>query len=245
MRDFTGCNLVLFPRRDCFAKILRVFPLYFVVFFQHCCGMKKISTIFALFVLSLSIASEARAAKALSAQDVQDIGRIEIYLNSIKSFSADFMQMDDMGGIARGVIAVSRPGKMRVNYAPPSKDFIIADGNSLHIWNDDLQEQTNIGQEDSLAQFILRDPVNLGEGVVVTKLERRPAKIEMTLEQLSDPGAGSLILVFEDNPLKLRQWRVVDAQRNTTSVSLENLSEGINFPESTFIFSPPNFGKRK
>lgn len=213
--------------------------------------MKKL-----LLILSLALAPVPAAYAAvpvgapavtpaqLSAQDKKDLPRIESYLNGLKNISADFLQIDDAGGIMHGDIAISRPGKMRVTYSPPSKDFIIADGSFVHIWDEDMKSQTNVEQGSSLAEFILRDPVKLSGEVTVTKFERFPAKIEITLVQSNDAGSGSLTLVFEDKPLKLRQWKVVDAQGRTTGVSLENMSEGAVFPASTFIFTPPNFNSK-
>ncbi len=211
--------------------------------------MKKLLLLFVLSRAPLLSLSPVRAAEPAavhytpSAQDKKDLPRIEDYLNGLKNLSASFLQIDDTGGIMRGELAISRPGKMRVTYNPPSKDFIIADGSFVHIWNEDLKAQTNVEQGSSLAEFILRDPVKLQGEVTVTKVERSPAKLEVTLVQSNDPGAGSLTLVFEDKPLKLRQWKVIDPQGRMTGVSLENMSEGAVFPASTFIFTPPNFGK--
>lgn len=181
-------------------------------------------------------------AAILSDEDRTDLARIEHYLNHLKSISADFLQIDDNGGIMRGSIALQRPGKMRVDYDPPSKDFIIADGKTVHIWNEDLKSQTNVDQGSSLAEFILRDPVKLSGDVVVTSVKHFPAKIEVTLVQKDDAGAGKLTLVFEDRPLKLRQWKVFDAQGHTTGVNLENVREDVSFAARTFYFVPPNFG---
>ncbi|MFY9287096.1 MAG: outer-membrane lipoprotein carrier protein LolA [Alphaproteobacteria bacterium] len=189
--------------------------------------------------------AESSKVKPLSftKQEEADLERIESYLNNLKSISADFLQVDDYGGMLRGTIAMQRPGKMRVNYAPPSKDFIIADGDFVHIWNDELKEQTNVPQGSSLAEFILRDPVKLSGDVVITKFKRFPAKLEVSLKETEDPAAGELTLVFEDQPLKLRQWKVLDPQGHTTGVNLENVREGIAFPKETFRFIAPNFGK--
>jgi outer membrane lipoprotein-sorting protein len=151
--------------------------------------------------------------------------------------------MDEQGGAMSGTIEIQRPGKMRVTYAPPSKDFIIADGDWVHIWNEDLKAQTNVEQGSSLAEFILRDPIKLDGDVTVTSIKHFPAKIEITLVETKDPAAGSLTLVFEDHPLLLRQWKVLDAQGHLTGVNLENEHEDVSFPESAFIFVPPNFGK--
>lgn len=179
----------------------------------------------------------------LTAADRSDVARVEDYLNNLKSIAADFMQIDDAGGVMRGKISIQRPGKMRVVYEAPNKDFIVADGSMVHIWNDDLQSQTNVDQSGSLAEFILRDPIKFEGEVTVTKFQRYPAKLELTLVQVNDPSAGQLTLIFEDRPLKLRQWRVVDPQGRMTGVNLENAREGVSFPASTFSFMPPNFGK--
>jgi outer membrane lipoprotein-sorting protein len=215
--------------------------------------MKHILRLLALVLLcgAFGVSHAAAADKAsnpdnrpvkLNDKDRADVVRMEAYLNQLKNISADFLQIDDNGGIMRGTIAIQRPGKMRVNYDPPSKDFIIADGNNVHIWNDDLKEQTNVEEGSSLAEFILRDPVKLSGDVVITKFQRYPAKIEITLVEANDPGAGSLTLVFEDRPLKLRQWKVFDPQGHTTGVNLENIREDITFPAKLFYFVPPNFG---
>lgn len=180
---------------------------------------------------------------AWSAQDKNDIKRIEAYLNNLRSISADFLQVDEQGGMMRGKIAIQRPGKMRVTYDSPNKDFIICDGDWVHIWNEDLKSQTNVEQGSSLAEFILRDPIKLEGDVTITKFRRYPAKLEITLAQTEDPATGTLTLVFEDHPLLLRQWKVIDAEGHSTGVNLENEHDDVTFPKSTFIFTPPNFGK--
>ncbi|MDR3424980.1 MAG: outer membrane lipoprotein carrier protein LolA [Alphaproteobacteria bacterium] len=209
--------------------------------------MKKLLLLILLGLFPLFAAPCVYAAvpahPSFSAQDKKDLSRIADYLNGLKNISADFLQVDDAGGILHGEIAISRPGKMRVDYNPPDKDFIIADGSIVHIWDDSLKAQTNVDQGTSLAEFILRDPIKMSGDVTVTKIQHSPAKIEVTLVQTNDPDAGSLTLVFEDNPLKLRQWKVVDAEGRSTAVSLENMSEGAVFPATTFIFTPPNFEK--
>src|SRR5262249_14788164 len=116
--------------------------------------MKKISLFLSLFFflpLSLSYAQAEEAARPPFFQrDSKDLRRIEDYLNGLKNISAGFLQIDDAGGMMHGELAISRPGKMRVDYDPPSRNFIIADGDFVHIWNDDLQAQTNVAQGTSL-----------------------------------------------------------------------------------------------
>ena len=212
--------------------------------------MKKTAVLALLALMAFTPAAYADNAATqqaqrpdFSAHDENDLSRIETYLNNLKSISADFLQVDDHGGMLNGKIAIQRPGKMRVTYNDPDKDFIVADGDWVHIWNDELKSQTNVEQGSSLAEFILRDPIKLDGDVTVVSIKHFPAKIEMTLKETNDPAAGSLTLIFEDHPLLLRQWRVIDPEGHTIGVNLQNEEAGVSFPSSTFNFVPPNFGK--
>lgn len=207
--------------------------------------MKIIPLTFLFCLLSHAAyaADEDQRSAHISAKDQVEITKIQAYLNGLRNIQADFIQIDDQGVSVTGKIAIARPGKMRVTYDPPSHDFIVADGSMVHIWNSDLKSQTNVEEGTSLAEFILRDPVRLNGEVVVTRFEHFPGKAELTLEQRSDPSAGSLTLIFEDRPLILRQWRVLDPEGHTIGVSLQNMRDDIQFPDSMFNFIAPNFGK--
>lgn len=179
----------------------------------------------------------------LSKRDQADVERLEQCLNNLKSFTAGFTQVNDQGQLRHGTLALQRPGKMRVTYDPPSEDFIVADGNNLHVWDSEMKQQSVVSLDSSLAAFILRSSIKLSGDVTLTALSRAPAKIEVSLVSTNDPAEGQLTLVFEDKPLQLRQWRVFDAQGRMTGVSLENVREDTTFPDETFHFIAPNFGK--
>ena len=56
------------------------------------------------------------------------------------------------------------------------------------------------------------------------------------------PQDGSLTLLFTENPLALRQWTVLDAQRRETRVTLYNVQQGVNLDPKLFEFvDPRNF----
>jgi len=55
------------------------------------------------------------------------------------------------------------------------------------------------------------------------------------------PADGSLTLVMADNPLTLRSWTVVDAQRHETRVTLYDVQLGGTFDQKLFVFIDPKF----
>jgi outer membrane lipoprotein-sorting protein len=191
---------------------------------------------------SLPICLTARAAPgvALSAQDRADIGRIEAYLNDLRSLKAHFMQVAQDGGISEGTAWLERPGRMRFQYDPPAPFLLIAAHGVLTFHDSALQQTSNIGLNRTPLGILLAAHVELSGAVTVTGIQRLPGQVQLTLVRTDSPGDGSLTLVFADPPMTLRQWTVVDAQRRETHVTLYNSQLGGSFDPQLFEqISPP------
>ena len=76
-------------------------------------------------------------------------------------------------------------------------------------------------------------------GITVTQVVRYPGQIQVTLLRTATPNEGTLTLIFADNPLVLRSWIVVDAQRRATRVSLYDVQLGGTFDQSLFSYIDP------
>src|ERR1700712_2042072 len=194
----------------------------------------------ALFPVSLT--AFAAPNLALSAQDQADIGRIEAYLNGLKTLKAHFRQVAQDGGVSEGTAWLERPGRMRFQYDPPAPFLLIAAHGVLTFHDAALQQTSNIGLGRTPLGILLADKVDLLSGpVAVTGLQRLPGQIQLTLVRTESPGDGTLTLIFADQPLTLRQWTVVDAQRRETHVTLYNAQTGGSFDPQLFEqISPPS-----
>jgi len=169
-----------------------------------------------------------------SARDEADIARIEAYLNGLKTLKAHFIQAAPDGAISEGTAWLQRPGRMRFQYNPPSPFLLIA-GHGVLTFNDSaLQQTSNIPLSRTPLGILLADTVVLSGAVTVTAIQRLPGQIEITLVRTESPGDGSLTLTFADNPLTLRQWTVIDAQRRETRVTLYNIQLGGSFDQQLF-----------
>ncbi len=60
-------------------------------------------------------------------EDRADIGRVETYLNGLKSLKAHFLQVAPDGGLSEGTAWLERPGHMRFQYNPPSPFLLLVD----------------------------------------------------------------------------------------------------------------------
>ena len=173
---------------------------------------------------------------ALSDQDRADVGRVETYLNQLRTATATFLQLADNGGVARGKFYLSRPGKMRFEYDKPTPIAMLADAAYVFYWDKELQQTSKVELRSTPAWFILRDPISFGPDVIVTRFERSSATLRVTVVEAAQPNAGSLSMVFTENPLTLRQWTVVDQQGKTTTVSLSEQQSGMALDPRLFQY---------
>jgi outer membrane lipoprotein-sorting protein len=184
-------------------------------------------------------------APIIKTQDKNEIARIENYLNSFKTMKADFMQTMSDGSTLNGKVAVQRPGKIRLEYDPPNQNLLVADGDFVHVWDGQSKTGSSVPLGTSLADIILRDDIKFNSDIAVTEIKQYPAAISVTLVQKDSPDAGSLTLEFEDRPLQLKNWRVIDAQGIETRVAIYNEKTDVNIPASTFVYRDPTFGAHK
>ena len=197
-------------------------------------------TLLAAPLLLLPLAApRAQPRFQLTPQDQADIARIEAYLNSIHSLKAQFLQVAPNGGISRGTAWLDRPGRMRFQYDPPAP-FLLVAGHGLLVFRDNSLDQTsNIPLSRTPLGILLAEKVTLSGDVTVTGIQRLPGQIQVSLVRTATPGEGTLTLIFSDNPLGLRQWTVLDAQRQETRVTLYNVEVGGHFDSSLFNYIDP------
>lgn len=176
---------------------------------------------------------------ALTAQDRADLGRIEAYLNGLRTLKARFLQIAPDGGTSEGNAWMERPGRMRFEYDPPSPFLLVAGGGNGMFYDKSLDQVTHFPLSQTPLGILLSDNLKLGGDVTVTGITRMPGQIQVTLVRTKTPGDGSITLVFADNPLSLRQWVVLDAQQRETRVSLFNVALGGRFDRKLFDTADP------
>jgi outer membrane lipoprotein-sorting protein len=175
-----------------------------------------------------------RANAALQPADQAEIGEIERYLDSIRTMSAEFQQFDEQGRVATGRIYLARPGRMRVEYDPPTPYLLVASTGALVYYDPEVKQLTTLPLSSTPAAFLLKDHISLTKGVVVKSFERGPGVLRLEVADASDEGGGSVLMVFEDRPMALRQWTVTDAQGIKTQVVLTHTSFGVPLDPNLF-----------
>ena len=204
--------------------------------------MKRRTVLLAPFLAPvLATPAWAQAPAALTPQDRADIARVETYLNGIRTLHARFRQIAPNGGTSGGQVWLERPGRLRFEYDPPSP-FLLVGGHGLLVFHDSrLQQTSNIPLSSTPLGLLLQDNLRLSGDVTVAGLTRAPGQLQLRLLRSKSPADGALTLVFADAPLALRQWSVVDAQRQETRITLYDIELGGTFKQSLFEFIDPRF----
>ena len=136
-----------------------------------------------------ALAADTPTATQLSAQDQTDIGRIEAYLNQLKTMKARFQQVSQKGGVSHGWMYLRRPGQVRVEYDPPVPVLLVSDGTMVTYYDSELDQLNQVPLSSSPLWFLLRPEVRLNRDVTVSRLERAPGAIRITIVQTDEPGS--------------------------------------------------------
>lgn len=190
-----------------------------------------------------AVAQQPRAAR-LTAEDKAEIGRIEDYLNGLKTLEARFLQVTSTGEYSEGKLHLDRPGRLRIEYDPPVPVLIVANRGLLTYYDKELQQVSHVPLGSTPAGILVREKIALmSDEFVVTGFERESQALRLSLVRASDPQEGNLALVLADRPLELKKWMVTDAQGVTTTVSLLDARTGIALDPKLFEFSDPTLFK--
>jgi len=206
----------------------------FTAALTRCCFLG----VLALLMLAGQVPALAAAPPrpALAPADQADLQRIQAYLNSIKTVTGKFEQTNPDGSVSNGTIWLSRPGKMRFEYEAPTKLLIISDGDFIEVNDKSADDIQFVPVKDTPAWLILRDGI--------TRFERGPKTFRVTVVQSDDQSNSSLVLVFSDDPLALRQWTVIDPQGQTTTVALIDLQDAVSPGHCMFVLPDSEASKR-
>lgn len=192
-------------------------------------------TLWMSLAASIAYAGAAKPAQ-FSAQDKVEVEKVEKYLTELTTIEADFVQIAPDGGMASGKFYLSRPGKMRWQYDPPTPILMVADGKFLIFYDYELDQTSYIPLQETLAGFLARDVIEFGGDVIITDITRGAGSLRLSMIQKAKPKDGALTLEFSTSPLLLRNMKVVDAVGQETTVSLNNARFGTPLGKELFVF---------
>ena len=185
--------------------------------------------------LAATFAALPQKAMALSDYERSILSAVEQSLNRIGTAQGRFMQVSAAGNIARGAIYISRPGKMRFEYDPPSPLMIVADGFWVMQVDKELENTATKRLSSTPLSFILAENVSFDNGVNVASMETVGESILITVFDARKPTDGTLTLIVDRSTFDLKAWQVVDKRGERTTVRLENMAYGVGLDSNLFV----------
>jgi len=160
----------------------------------------------------------------LTPDDKALIDKAAGYLEGLGQVKGRFEQTDSNGAVTHGDLYLSRPGKARFAYDPPFSLLVVSDGKT--VWRSDprLKTVNHIALKHTPLALFLADHVRLDQGVVVEHVERFSDGFTLFARDGHGWSQGRLALTFGQDPIRLREWSLTDAQGRTTRVRLTALT---------------------
>lgn len=172
--------------------------------------------------------------------------QLDDYLTGLHTLQADFRQTlhDGQTGdsqFSSGTFYLSRPGRFRWDYEAPDKQYILADGRSVWLVEEDLEQVIQRSQKSALkgtpAQ-LLAGSGKLDDDFGVLELEERLGMSWLELTPLDeDSQFVHITLGFADQ--ELASLEMVDRFGQVTRFSFSNTKRNPQLDQELFQFLPP------
>ncbi|PPR79376.1 MAG: Outer-membrane lipoprotein carrier protein [Alphaproteobacteria bacterium MarineAlpha2_Bin1] len=177
------------------------------------------------------------SSSSFSKNSEQIINEIESYFNNINTLQAKFIQLDENGIYKSGTLMVAKPGKIRFDYNKPSSVLIVSDGEYVIFYDKKVEQLNRIHINKIPIQFLLTNNFSFKKNnILIKNIQFEGNVITLSIQYDKNVLTNKIKLLFESNPLILRQWIVEDSQGYKTRISLEDINTDIKLDEKKFKF---------
>jgi outer membrane lipoprotein-sorting protein len=173
------------------------------------------------------------AAHAFVEDQDQVLAEVQAYLNGITTLDSRFVQLNQDGTVMTGEFQLKRPSFARFAYDDPPT-LLVARGQKYMFWDAEMGQFYEGPVSATPASVLLHDNIDLNEVTNVLDVTRSKGMLMVTLEPADQPGSGILTLGFEENPMRLRQWFVRDAQGYMTRITLVEVAFDVEIDNDLF-----------
>jgi outer membrane lipoprotein-sorting protein len=187
----------------------------------------------------------SRALAITQAEAAAAVSEINAFINENRAMQGEFTQIGPTGNVSKGVFYISKPGKMRFEYAAPNPYIIVSDGMWVTIKNRAKERGDQYPLSQTPLRLVLSDSINLLKETTVLSVEKTDDITSVTLEDRKRSVPGQLVLVYDAARKALQQWVVIDGKGRRTTVSLENVETGVAADPKLFEIKIDRSKRRK
>ena len=161
---------------------------------------------------------------ALDDKQTELVKTVSKYFADLKGLKGAFVQTGADKKKLKGKFFVKRPGKFRFDYALPSKQIIISDGEYLAIQDLDLNNEDRVALDQTPFRLLLRKDVDLLRDARILEVQEADDLIVLGLQDKSPDTPGKIKIFLATKPgLELKEWLTSDAQGLDTRVEVSEV----------------------
>lgn len=175
------------------------------------------------------------------------IQQLDKFFAQVDSFTGRFVQtvFDEQGDViqnAEGDIALDKPGKFRFEYTKPYPQLILADGEYLWIYDEELLQATAKPIDEALGNapiMLLTDIRPLNQDFEIMDASTRDGLnwVEL-IPHIQDTEFHRIQIGLNDQGIK--KMELHDHFSQKTIIEFLNLKINANFPSEYFTFKAPS-----
>ena len=170
------------------------------------------------------------------------VGRVSAYFNELQNLKGVFIQTGADNKRMRGRFFVKRPGRLRFEYALPSKQLIISDGQQVSIQDLDINTDDRIALDQTPFRILLGKDVDILRDARILDVQEADDVAIVTLQDKSPDAPGRIKLFMSKSPrLELREWVTTDAQGLDTRLEVSSLVTSEEIDVALFKITSPTF----
>lgn len=168
------------------------------------------------------------------------IDRVAKAMTDTKTVQGQFTQVDPTGAPANGAFYISRPGKVRFEYATPEPMFIVSDGTTVSIEEPKRKSYDAVPLSSTPLSLFLRSNIDLKKDGSVTDVQTSNGFHYVTLVDKTGEAEGKMVLQFRQSDFELIGWRQIDGAGAETRVQLSGIKKNVTLKPSLFVVKDPS-----
>lgn len=180
----------------------------------------------------------------LDDKQLEIVKKVSNYFNELVSLKGAFVQTASDNKRMKGKFYLKRPGRFRFDYALPSKQIVISDGEYLAIQDLDLNNEDRVALDQTPFRLLMRKDVDIARDARILELQEASDLIVLALQDKSPDAPGRIKLFISTQPeLEIKEWVTTDAQGVDTRVEVSQLVKGEDLDGKLFKIEPVSLNK--
>ncbi len=190
----------------------------------------------AVLALAVSLSTSAPDASAVAE-------KVQAYYDRTKDFQASFVQTYTYAAAgrsqtSRGTLRVKKPGKLRWDYAEPSKKTIVVSGSRL-VQYEPEENQAYVDEHFDASAMSAAVTFLLGKGKLAREFELSMEEGRLVLTPRKPDARVDRVVLTVAESGEVRGTRVVDGSGNANEIAFQNLQRNVGLKDDVFALELP------